>query len=96
MHLDTYNLQLKRGLLQDTDNQTFGPEDPITRGHMAFLLQRAFSLTEEGNVEFKDVTRTDAQTQAINRIASAGLTNGYPDGTYKPIFLSLVYNMPYL
>ena len=75
---------VENGIITGHDNHTFRPEDPITRGHMAFLLQRAFSLTGEGSIKFKDVTRTDAQTAAINLIASAGLTNGYPDGTYKP------------
>ena len=75
---------VEKGIITGYGNKKFGPGDPITRGHMAFLLQRAFNLTEESNVGFKDVTRPDAQTQAINRIASAGLTNGYPDGTYRP------------
>ncbi len=52
MHQVIYNLQLKRELLQDIQIIQFGPKDPITRGHMAFILQRAFNLTEESNVGF--------------------------------------------
>ena len=73
-----------RFIINGQSDGLFHPDDLIRRGHMAFLLERAFKLTEVSNVSFLDVTRQDTQTTAINRIATAGLTNGYPDGTYKP------------
>ena len=63
---------------------TFGPTDPITRVQMAYLLVRGFQLKETSNVNFSDVPKSGDQYDAINKIATAGLTVGYPDGTFRP------------
>ena len=51
---------------------------------MAYLLQRAFNLNEASNVYFADLSGTGSQYDVIDRIATAGLTNGFPDGTFRP------------
>ena len=51
---------------------------------MAYLLVRGFQLKETSNVNFSDIPQSGNQYDAINKIATAGLTIGYPDGTYRP------------
>ena len=51
---------------------------------MALFLQRAFELTEKGEVYFKDIPSSGPEYDAINSIATAGLASGYPDGTFQP------------
>ena len=51
---------------------------------MSYILVRGFQLNETSNVNFSDVPKSGDQYDAINKIATAGLTIGYPDGTYRP------------
>jgi N-acetylmuramoyl-L-alanine amidase len=60
------------------------PDKDITRGEMAFLISKAFNLQQTGVISFKDVAKTGAQAAAINKLTTAGIADGYPDGTYRP------------
>lgn len=73
----------EKGLL-DVNNGKFRPKDKMTRGEMAVLLQRAFDLKGEGTVIISDVSTNHRLHDAINAVMTAGLSNGYPDGTFKP------------
>ena len=74
----------EKGIITGRLDDTYGPKDPMTRGQMAFLLQRAFQLSQTSKVYFKDIATSGAQYDAIDKIATAGLTNGYPNGTFQP------------
>jgi N-acetylmuramoyl-L-alanine amidase len=63
---------------------SFRPKKLITRGEMAFLISKAFKLEKMGAKTFSDVAMTGAQSQAINKLVTAGIADGYPDGTYRP------------
>lgn len=73
----------KKIVTMSTDGN-FRPKDRMTRGEMAYLMQRAFNLTEKGVVTISDVRGSGPLFDAINAIVTAGLSNGYPDGTFKP------------
>ncbi|MCA1041632.1 N-acetylmuramoyl-L-alanine amidase [Bacillus infantis] len=73
-----------KGIITGDAEGTFRPKDKMTRGEMAYLLKRAFELSETSNVFFSDVAASGAQYTAINNIVTAGLSNGYPDGSFKP------------
>lgn len=75
---------LDNQLLSTNTEAKFRPHDKMTRGEMALLLQRAFNLSEKGSVSISDVSDTGDLYDAINAIVTAGLSNGYPDGTFKP------------
>lgn len=64
----------------------FCPDRAVTRGQMAALLVRAFDLPEPvGDVRaFSDVADSHHFAYAIRRLASSGVTVGYPDGTFRP------------
>ncbi|MGD6894606.1 N-acetylmuramoyl-L-alanine amidase [Bacillus infantis] len=73
-----------KGIITGDAEGTFRPKDKMTRGEMAYLLKRAFDLSQTSNVFFSDVAASGAQYTAINNIVTAGLSNGYPDGSFKP------------
>lgn len=73
-----------KGIITGYKDGTFRPSEPITRGQMALLLQRAFKLTEKSEIYFKDIPASSSEYDAINTIATAGLASGYPDGTFQP------------
>lgn len=65
---------------------TFRPDQPVSRGEMALLLQEAFILPydDQQNVSFKDMTPKVASYEAAMALAQAGVTKGFLDGTFKP------------
>ncbi len=75
---------VSKKIINGYSDGTYRPNDPITRGQMALLLQRAFKLTEKGEVFFKDIPTSGPQYEAINTITTAGLASGYNDGTFQP------------
>lgn len=75
---------LAAGIIGGYPDNTFKPNRNISRGEMAIILSRAFQLKDYSDVQFKDVAKTDSEYISINKIYTAGITVGYPDGTYKP------------
>ena len=73
-----------KGIITGYTDGTFRPADPITRVQMSYLLVRGFQLDETSNVNFTDVPKSGDQYEAINKIATAGLTVGYTDGNFRP------------
>jgi hypothetical protein len=58
------------------------PSEPVSRGQMASFLARAFQLPATETDYFDDDGGTHEDN--INRIAAAGMTSGFSDGTFKP------------
>lgn len=76
-----------KGIITGDSNGKFRPKDTMTRGEMAYLISRAFNLTKNGDVYFMDIKTNASSTSlytAVNRIATAGITNGTGDGNYEP------------
>ena len=59
------------------------PSDVVTRGQMASFIARGFDLPEPDTDHFTDDDGTTHEDN-INRLADAGMTTGFPDGTYRP------------
>lgn len=72
------------GIISGFPDGTFRPNEPVTRGQLAILLTRAYELTETAPVSFKDVSKNSAAYSYIGKIIAAGITQGYPDNTYRP------------
>lgn len=64
----------------------FCPDRSVTRGQMAVFLVRAFDLPDPFGEPpaFGDVGDDYRFGWAIRRLATAGVTVGYSDGTYRP------------
>ncbi|WP_314584935.1 S-layer homology domain-containing protein [Paenibacillus terrigena] len=68
------------------EDGTYRPNSPITRAEFAAIIARVFDIhggSAKDVVELKDINSHWAK-DAINNLASAGVINGYGDGTFKP------------
>ena len=72
------------GVVTGFPDVTFRPNEPVTRGQMAILLDRAFELTDAAQVSFQDVSKRSQAYSSIAHTVAAGITAGYPDGTFRP------------
>lgn len=77
------------GYPTDDDTNIVKPENDITRAEVATIFFRL--LTDESRAkfwttenEFSDVESADWFNNAISTAASAGIVNGYEDGTFRP------------
>lgn len=71
------------GVTQGCATGLYCPADNVTRAQMASFIARAFALPSASNDYFPDDNGSTHEAN-INRIAEAGVTLGYPDGTYDP------------
>lgn len=74
----------EKGVINGYGNGYYYPKKSITRGEMAFLISKAFQLSQTSVIHFSDVTKTGSQSEVINKLTTAGIADGYPDGTYRP------------
>lgn len=75
---------VKKGIISGYKDGTFKPDNTISRVEMAYLLERSFDLEEMSDIRFSDIPASGEQHEAINKVATAGITVGYPDGKYRP------------
>ncbi|WP_337194020.1 S-layer homology domain-containing protein [Pontibacillus yanchengensis] len=61
----------------------FKPHEPMTRGEMAIVLQKAFNLNGISNKSFNDVSAGHKAYEVIQALAKNKITNGYLDGIFK-------------
>lgn len=76
-------------ILYGYDDETFRPNDPITRAEIAVIISNAWELlgiesSNSPNHEIYDVDSSHWAYDAINRVYNAGIVSGYDDGTFKP------------
>lgn len=62
----------------------FDPKGALTRGEMAKILTEAYRLTANEGISFTDVGSNYWANAYISRLATAGITNGFPSGEFKP------------
>ena len=68
----------------EEDGGNLNPEVDLTRGKMCVILSKALGVTVDGaSSNFTDTYYLGAETKnAINLVASLGLIEGYPDGSF--------------
>ena len=78
------------GLIYGYENNTFRPDNAITREEIALILERAVSLkgiscNQSGEIGFSDKDCiSDYAENAVEVMISLGLISGFPDNTFKP------------
>ncbi|WJY26214.1 S-layer homology domain-containing protein [Sporosarcina trichiuri] len=72
------------GILSGYPDGTYRPDAFISRGDMAAIVDRAFDLQFTSRFLFSDVGPNMRASESIRKISAAGITAGYPDGTFKP------------
>ena len=78
------NSATNHNVIEGLPDGTFQPLSPITRGDVAVILQRAFEYPNVSEKYYSDVTEGNYYDEAINAMAAQNISNGYPDGTFKP------------
>ena len=71
------------GITEGCGGASYCPTQTVTRGQMASFLARALELPDSPSDYFSD-DETNTHEGNINRIAHAGITGGFEDGTYRP------------
>ena len=71
------------GVITDSSNGYFRPNEAITRAELAAMLAKFSETTGAANY-FNDVSAKYWAADAIAICAKLGWINGYPDGTYRP------------
>lgn len=67
------------------EDNSLRPNSPVTRAEFVTILSRLLVMNDEKAqaIKFKDIDNHWAQ-EAIVKLASLGLVNGYPNGTFNP------------
>lgn len=73
----------RAGVITDSDNGDFRPNEAITRAELAAMLAQFADKQSTAN-RFTDVSATHWAANAIAICAGLGWINGYPDGTFRP------------
>lgn len=76
-----------KGIITGYPDGSFKPKQTMTRGEMAYLISRAFDLSKTSTVFFSDIkhdNNPDSLYTAVNKIATAGISNGTGTGSYSP------------
>ncbi|WP_281974549.1 S8 family serine peptidase [Halobacillus litoralis] len=73
---------VEEGFVKGLPDGTFAPKQKISRGEVAVIIDRVFDLSEEKSVSFPDVSEDCYCYDAVTAVASAGIVNGFPDGTF--------------
>jgi murein DD-endopeptidase MepM/ murein hydrolase activator NlpD len=72
------------GISEGRGNGRFDPQSPVRRDQMATFLRNGLGLPTS-TTSYPDVHPSSPHATAIGAIADAGITRGFPDGTYKPM-----------
>jgi uncharacterized protein YycO len=75
-HRDAIEAVAGAGLMVGCDDGTFCPLEPITRGQLATVFQRAFDLPDAPSGTQFYVDAGNTHTAAINAVTHAGISNG--------------------
>lgn len=74
----------EKGIILGDGKGNFRPEGQLTRLEMAYIIVRAFNLNEVSSVNYVDMPANAEQSAAINKVTTAGITNGAPGNLFKP------------
>ncbi len=82
-HAESIAATERAGVTTGFPDGTFRPDVEVSRGQMASFLARALDLPP-GTATYSDVSASHTHAAAISSLATAGITNGFPDGTFRP------------
>ena len=78
------NSAANKGIISGFLDDTFRPKEVVTRGQMAIFLSRAFNLTAEKEVKFKDMSPKVSSYKHVRQILAVNITSGFPDNSFRP------------
>ncbi|MFC0214653.1 S-layer homology domain-containing protein [Paenibacillus chartarius] len=76
----------KNGLANGKSDGRYEPDAQLTRAELSAMIAASMKLDTSvtSAVYFSDVKKDDWYTGSVNASASAGIVNGYEDGTFQP------------
>jgi len=79
------NVLSSRRIIKGFPDYSFRPNQPVTRGEFATILEEAFNNKLATNaIAFSDIPSNYWANPAINQAINTGFLKGYPDKTFKP------------
>ncbi|WP_147805288.1 N-acetylmuramoyl-L-alanine amidase [Alkalicoccus halolimnae] len=75
---------VEESIIQGKTDGTYGAGESLTRAQMAAVVSRGFDLNSTYDVSFVDVESDGYFYNYILNLARSGITDGYPDGTFRP------------
>jgi hypothetical protein len=84
IHAEAIELVAADGIAGGFPDGTYRPRNDVRRDQMATFLARALELDEVPST-FPDVPEASLHFGTIGAIADAGITQGFTDGTYRPL-----------
>ncbi len=74
-----------RMIVNGVDEESYIPENEVTRAEFAAIVTRALDLPEEGATkDFSDIKGNEWFVQNVNTAVAFEIIQGYPDGTFRP------------
>lgn len=73
-----------KGLVSGYEDNTFKPDNPVTRAEFVTFIDRSFKLTQTTDISFKDVKLSDWFYADIQKAKASNLIDGYNDNTVRP------------
>ncbi|OGX68538.1 MAG: hypothetical protein A2189_07025 [Paenibacillus sp. RIFOXYA1_FULL_44_5] len=74
------------GIINGYPNNTFQPDEPLTRMEMAAMIDHALGIDsqQQGQSPYSDVDANFWGADILMQLKQLGLVSGYPDGTFHP------------
>ncbi len=81
---ETIQEWLSKGLASGYPDNTFRPDDKISRAEFITLVNKAFYFTQETTINFNDVSSSEWYYSSVKKAIAAGYIEGYSDNTIAP------------
>jgi hypothetical protein len=76
---------VRRGILHDLPDGTFGPGRAVTRAEFARMVGDAFERSRtRGPLDFRDLPKGDEVTSAVDEAVGMEFMKGYPGTVFRP------------
>ncbi|MBP1761860.1 MAG: S-layer protein, partial [Firmicutes bacterium] len=75
---------IERGIVTGYPDNTFKPDNTITRAEFITMINKAYSFTATAQINYTDVPASAWYATEIAKAKAAGYIAGYEDGTMRP------------
>ncbi|MGI5921996.1 MAG: S-layer homology domain-containing protein, partial [Syntrophomonadaceae bacterium] len=75
---------VEQNVVSGYPDNTFKPDNPVTRVEFMVMANRAFSFTNTANIDYSDVPADAWYAPEVAKAKAAGYISGYQDGSMKP------------
>jgi len=74
----------QQDVIKGYNDQSYRPDNQVTRGQAAAIINRVLEYSSTGTNSFNDVGNSNAFAGDISAIEHAGIIKGYTDGSFRP------------